>query len=213
MLRAGGGRGTVGRRDPDAVARALAIAGGGALGTLARYAVERGMPVATDAFPWPTFLVNVVGSFLLAVILTLVVERFPPTRYVRPFAAIGFCGGFTTFSTLAVEIVQRGQHGHVATAGVYLVSTLVVGFVAAAAGITLVRGRVLSLGADRSIPDPDDVGVLYVTPPVSGSRATANVPVGRAGPGREDGRPSEDDGRDGDGATGRGDDDEDPVPA
>ena len=76
-----------------------------------------------------------VGSFLLGVAVTLVVERWPPTRFVRPFVAIGFCGGFTTFSTMVVEAAQRGQHGRVGLAAVYLAVSLVAGVLAAAVGI------------------------------------------------------------------------------
>ena len=155
MVRSRGGR------RPDAAARLLAVASGGALGTLARYGADRALPVGTVAFPWSTFLVNVIGSFVLGVILTLVVERWSPTRFVRPFAAIGFCGGFTTFSTFAVEIVQRGQHGHLSIAVAYLSASLVVGLAAAVAGITVARGRVLALEIGRSIPDPDDLGDLF----------------------------------------------------
>jgi protein CrcB len=143
--------------------RALAVAAGGALGTLARYTADRGLPAETTAFPWSTFLVNVSGSFVLGAILTLIVERWSPTRFVRPFAAIGFCGGFTTFSTFAVEIVQRGQHDRIGLAIAYLVASLVVGLAAAVAGITLARGRVIAVGIGRNIPDPDDVGVLFDT--------------------------------------------------
>lgn len=152
---------TRGGRQPDALSRFLAIGLGGALGTLARYGADRALPAATTNFPWSTFLVNVVGSFVLGAILTLVVERWSPTRFVRPFAAIGFCGGFTTFSTFAVEIVQRGQHGRVGLAAAYLFASLLVGLAAATAGIAVVRGRVLGVGLGRNIPDPDDLGVLF----------------------------------------------------
>jgi CrcB protein len=104
--------------------------------------------------------VNVTGSFLLGLILTLVVERWPPTRLVRPFAVIGFCGGFTTFSTMAVEIAQRGQHGRVGIAALYLVSSLAAGLAAVVLGMTVARGRISPPPGDRSIPDPDDLGVL-----------------------------------------------------
>ncbi len=101
---------------PSPVGAMAAIAVGGALGTLARYGTDRALVSDPLGFPWATFAVNVTGSFLLGVVVTLVVERWPPTRYVRPFAAIGFCGGFTTFSTLAVETTQRIQHGQVGLA-------------------------------------------------------------------------------------------------
>ena len=133
----------VGHRLPEAPLRILAIAVGGSLGTLARYGVERSVTVPIRRFPWPTLSVNVAGSFLLGVVITLVVERWPPTRFVRPFAAIGFCGGFTTFSTMVVEATQRGQHGHAGLAAGYLAASLVLGVVAAAVGMAAARGRFL----------------------------------------------------------------------
>ncbi len=133
----------------------VAIAAGGALGTLSRYGVERGLPAAPDRLPWATLTVNVAGSFLLGAVLTLVVERWPSDRFLRPFAAVGFCGGFTTFSTLAVEVDQRVQHGRAGLAAAYVAVSLVLGLGAAFAGITLVRGRILPSTGAPGIPDPD----------------------------------------------------------
>ena len=149
-----------GRRIPERPFRLAAIAIGGSLGTLARYATGRSLVPAPLGFPWPTFAVNVAGSFVLGLIVTLVVERWPPTRFVRPFAAIGFCGGFTTFSTLAVEATQRVQHGRVGMAVAYLVVSLTAGVLAATVGMTLARGRLLPVPRDRPVPDPDDLGSL-----------------------------------------------------
>jgi CrcB protein len=99
--------------------------------------------------------VNVAGSFLLGVLVTLVVEKWPGDRYLRPLGAVGFCGGFTTFSTLAVEIDQRIQHGHAGVAALYLAVTLVLGLAGALAGITVARGRLLPGAGVPGIPDPD----------------------------------------------------------
>jgi CrcB protein len=145
-------------RLPEPVLRIAAIATGGALGTLARYGVSRWLAASGFGFPWPTFVVNVAGSFLLGLVVTLVTERWSPTRYVRPFAAIGFCGGFTTFSTMVVEIAQRGQHGRVGLAAFYLAVTLLAGLVAVVLGMTLARGAIA--GPNRPIPDPDTLGSL-----------------------------------------------------
>jgi CrcB protein len=123
-------------------------------------------------FPWSTLLVNVAGSLLLGLIVTVVVERWSPTRFVRPFAAIGFCGGFTTFSTLMVELSQRVQHGRIAIAAVYLVVSVVAGLLAVFAGMALARGRLVTL-SPGSIPDPDDVGGL-----APGRRAAGPRPDG-----------------------------------
>jgi len=133
----------------------VAIGAGGALGTLCRYGVERGLSTPPDHFPWATLTVNVAGSFLLGALLTLVVERWPADRFLRPFAAVGFCGGFTTFSTLAVEVDQRVQHGRAGLAAAYVAVSLVLGLGAALAGITLVRGRILPSTWAPEIPDPD----------------------------------------------------------
>jgi CrcB protein len=97
----------------------------------------------------------VAGSFLLGAVLTLVVERWPSDRFLRPFAAVGFCGGFTTFSTLAVEVDQRVQHGRAGLAAAYVAVSLVLGLGAALAGITLVRGKILPSTGAPGIPDPD----------------------------------------------------------
>ena len=143
----------------DPAIRLLAIAAGGALGTLARYEMGQWMVVPGLGFPWSTFTVNVLGSFLLGALVTLVTERWPPTRYVRPFAAVGFCGGFTTFSTLTVELMRRAEGGRVGLAAVYLGASLVAGMAAAAAGVLLARGRKLG-GPRPPIPDPDSLGRL-----------------------------------------------------
>ena len=141
---------------PEAPLRLAAIAVGGALGTLARYATDRALVVSSTGFPWATFAVNVTGSFVLG-------------RYVRPFAAIGFCGGFTTFSTLAVETAQRAQHGHVAVAAGYVVASLAAGAVAAMVGMAVALGRLLPVPRSRPLPDPDDTGPL--APPPDPDRA------------------------------------------
>ena len=86
-----------------------AIGVGGTLGTLARYAFERSVVADPSGIPWATLSVNVIGSFVLGVVVTLVTERWPRDRYLRPLVAVGFCGGFTTFSTFAVEIYGSKQ--------------------------------------------------------------------------------------------------------
>jgi fluoride exporter len=113
----------------------LAVASGGAVGAWLRYEANVAFPALTPPqFPWTTFAVNVLGSFLLGLLMTLVLEHWPPTRYVRPFAAIGILGGFTTFSTFEVEVVRlTGAHqGDLALT--YAILSLLAGLVAVAAG-------------------------------------------------------------------------------
>lgn len=113
----------------------LAIAAGGALGAPARYEVAQIIHVAKDAFPWATFWTNVSGSFVLGFLLIVLIERYPPTRYLRPFFATGFLGAFTTFSTFAVETDLLIKDGHVALGVVYALVSLAAGFAAVWVGM------------------------------------------------------------------------------
>lgn len=88
-----------------------AIALGGALGASARYGVAKVVHVAPHTFPWATLWTNLSGSFALGFMLALLLERFPPSRYIRPFVATGFLGAYTTYSTFAVETVLLVKNG------------------------------------------------------------------------------------------------------
>lgn len=116
-----------------------AIAAGGALGGVARYEIGLAHPAPVGGFPWGTWAVNVSGSLLLAVIVTLVVERWPPTRYVRPFLGIGFCGGYTTWSTAMADTVLLARDDHTSIGAAYLAASLIAGLAATLAGIWLAR--------------------------------------------------------------------------
>lgn len=117
----------------------VAIAAGGALGAPARYGVARLVPVEREAFPWATYSVNVGGALALGLLMALLLERFPPTRYARPFLGIGFLGSFTTFSTFAVEADMLVRDGRAGTAAAYVLATVLVGSAAAWAGLALGR--------------------------------------------------------------------------
>jgi CrcB protein len=126
------------RTEPQVIG---AIAIGGALGASARYGVAQLVAVSPDSFPWATFWTNITGSFALGVVLALVLERFPPSRYARAFAATGFLGAYTTYSTFAVETDLLVKDGHAVTAMVYAVASLVAGFGAVWLGMWLARGH------------------------------------------------------------------------
>ena len=118
------------------------VAVGGGLGSLARYAVARIMPVGPDAFPWATFGVNVLGCLLIGILLVLVTEAWTAHRLWRPFLGVGVLGGFTTFSTYAVEIVGLADGGRPVLASTYLAGTLVAAFTAVVAGVWFTRAAV-----------------------------------------------------------------------
>jgi CrcB protein len=113
----------------------VAVALGGALGAVARYEVARSWPVAAGTFPWTTLGINLVGAFVLGVVLTVAAGGSTTAARVRAFAAIGFCGGFTTFSTWMVEVVLLGRDGDVALGAAYSSISIALGLVAIAAGV------------------------------------------------------------------------------
>jgi CrcB protein len=124
------------RAQPDVL---IAIALGGMLGASARFELNQALPTAAGTFPWATFLENVSGSFVLGALLVLILERFPPTRYLRPFLATGVLGAYTTMSTYLVETALLLKGRHFVTAAAYLLGSLAAGLAAAYAGIIVAR--------------------------------------------------------------------------
>lgn len=120
----------------------VVIAAGGALGSAARWAVGEGLPPGRGDFPWGTLLVNASGALLLGLLMVLVLEMWPPTRYLRPFLATGALGGFTTFSAYTLETRDLLAGGHVATAALYVLGTVALGLAATWAGIAGGRASV-----------------------------------------------------------------------
>jgi fluoride exporter len=116
-----------------------AIFAGGALGALAR-AVLGTLAVPDPArWPWPTFVVNIVGAFLVGYFTTRLLDRLPLSSYRRPLLGTGFCGGLTTFSTVQVETVKMIEHGHWGLAAGYTIVSIVVGLLAVHVATALVR--------------------------------------------------------------------------
>ena len=115
---------------------------GGALGSLARDGLATLIAPARDGFPTATLATNLLGCLLLGLLLVVSENRLPPHRYLRPFLATGVIGGFTTFSTFAVETDLLGKDGHAGLAAVYVVASLAGGLAATWAGIS--AGRVLA---------------------------------------------------------------------
>lgn len=102
----------------------LVVAVGGALGSLARYGLVVALPDL-----WTTLLINVVGAFLLGVL----VARRPDGTWSRPFLGTGVLGGFTTFSAFAVQAVEASLPTGIA----YVAGTLVLGIAAAELGLRI----------------------------------------------------------------------------
>ena len=117
----------------------LTIALGGAVGTVARAAIDRALPAGGSGFPWATWTVNVAGSLVIGLVVVAALERAAPGRYLLPLVGTGFCGGLTTFSTFAVETDRLVRAGHAGTALAYVAASLAGGLLAAAAGAAIAR--------------------------------------------------------------------------
>jgi fluoride exporter len=101
------------------------VAAGGAVGATARYALTLWLPTQPGGFPWATFWTNVVGCAVMGLFMVVITEVWAAHRLVRPFFGTGVLGGFTTFSTYAVDIQRLVDDGHPRTALAYLAATLI----------------------------------------------------------------------------------------
>jgi CrcB protein len=95
------------------------------------------LPHEGTGFPWSTFLTNASGCLAIGVLMVLVVERWTQRSLARPFLGTGVLGGYTTFSTYAVEARGLLAGGEAGLALVYLLGSVVVGLLAVVAGIRL----------------------------------------------------------------------------
>ncbi|WP_328869314.1 fluoride efflux transporter CrcB [Streptomyces sp. NBC_00287] len=119
-----------------------AVALGGALGATARYALSLWWPLQPGGFPWATFWTNVVGCAVIGVFMVVITDVWAAHRLVRPFVGTGVLGGFTTFSTYAVDIQKLVDSGHPGTGLAYLAATLLAALTAVWLAATTTR-RVL----------------------------------------------------------------------
>jgi fluoride exporter len=117
----------------------VAVCLGAMLGAAARYFIERTWPAGFDAFPWATFLINLGGSLALPFVVVAAIELWPGAWLLRPLLGTGVLGGFTTFSTFAVEQRQLFGAGALQTGLVYLASTVVVCTLATWLGLRAAR--------------------------------------------------------------------------
>ncbi len=125
---------------PDLDRRELAaIFLGGALGSLLRVWLGRTFATSAGDWPWATFAINVTGSFALAYFATRLQERLPPSTYRRPLLGTGFCGAYTTFSTMQVETLRMIDDDRYALAATYALTSVLAGFVAIWIATALVR--------------------------------------------------------------------------
>ena len=123
------------------------IAVGGALGSVARWSLSQALPTEAGQLPWGTLLENVSGAALLGLLMVLVLDVWRPNRYVRPLLGIGVLGGYTTFSTYALEGRDLLAGGDVVLGMGYLFGSVLLGLAAVWAGVAV--GRSVAVAVHR----------------------------------------------------------------
>ncbi len=124
----------------EVLVKIVSVAVGGAFGAVARYLINIS-PAADvfEKFPFPTFLINISGSFLIGFLLILLTDRIVINDNVRMAIIVGFLGAFTTFSTFEMEIFGLIRERYFVTAFLYLFLSIFVGFVGLLGGVELAK--------------------------------------------------------------------------
>ena len=118
----------------------VAVAVGGALGAMARYAISTWIfQVSSHKFPYATLTVNVLGSFVMGILFVVIIERSALPVEMRSLWMIGFLGAFTTFSTFSLDALNLWQNGHLFMALLYVLATVVLCLLAISSSIWLTR--------------------------------------------------------------------------
>lgn len=122
----------------------LVIAAGGALGAVARHMVNNQVTAwFGDAFPWGILTTNVAGSFAMGVLVGALELAWSPPQEVRAFIAVGFLGGFTTFSAFSLQVALLYERGQPGLAALYVAASVVLAVGGLFAGLALVKSIVL----------------------------------------------------------------------
>jgi fluoride exporter len=124
----------------ETVTKILSIAAAGAFGAVARYLINISpLQNLFQPFPFPTFFINITGSFLIGFFLILLTDKIAVADNFRLFIMVGFLGAFTTFSTFELEIWSLVKENQYLIAFLYLFFSVIVGFIGVVAGISLAR--------------------------------------------------------------------------
>ncbi len=108
----------------------LLVGGGSCLGGVSRYLISKGMQAACHTvFPWGTFLVNILGCFIIGLVYGFLDKGGYMSDGMRLFLTVGFCGGFTTFSTFMHENYLLFTGPEHLTVILYTIASVLVGFI------------------------------------------------------------------------------------
>jgi fluoride exporter len=118
----------------------LIVALGGGIGSMLRYLCQKWLSENyPHPFPWGTFIVNLVGCFLIGVIYAVSEKTSALTPQTRLFLATGFCGGFTTFSAFAFENMNLLRTGDVSYFLIYSMGSVLLGIAGVFGGVAVIK--------------------------------------------------------------------------
>jgi fluoride exporter len=121
--------------------RELAVVfAGGVVGTLLRVGFSRAFASGDSSWPWAVFAINISGALLLGYLVTRLQERLPLSTYRRQLMATGFCGAYTTFSTMQLELLDMWDAHRYGLAVAYVAGSVVCGYAAVHVSTALTRG-------------------------------------------------------------------------
>ena len=112
---------------------------GGGLGSVLRFIIGKWLNNTENGIPYGTFAANILGSFLIGLILGYAAKNNNLSESQTLLLATGFCGGFTTFSTFAYENHMLLKSGDFSSFAIYTIASFIVGFLAVFAGMYLVK--------------------------------------------------------------------------
>jgi CrcB protein len=117
----------------------MAVAIGGAIGSVARYLVGIGSSKLFGTFPWGTLIINVTGSFLIGVLVGLFALKWDLPQAWRIFLTVGICGSYTTFSSFSLDAFYLMERGQTISAGAYMIGSVILSIGALVAAMLLIR--------------------------------------------------------------------------
>lgn len=118
----------------------FSIATGGAIGAVLRHLTGMAaLRLWGPDYPWGTLLVNILGSFIMGLLVGLFAHLWQPSQEMKAFLTVGLLGGFTTFSSFSLDAVMLWERGNMAGAALYVLSSVAVSLAGLVGGLYLMR--------------------------------------------------------------------------
>jgi fluoride exporter len=118
----------------------LLVMAGGGIGAVLRFQLGHMLTSAPQGWPWATFLVNVLGGFVMGVLAAWLIHVGQAGETMRLLIGVGLLGGFTTFSAFSLDMMRMIEGGAVGLALVYALASVVLALLALFAGLALIKG-------------------------------------------------------------------------